>query len=658
MELGAFARCINLNKVNIPDGVTNIGDYAFWYCRSLESLDIPDSYSGELWTDFIDGCTGLKKLKLSKNIRRIEVDFSGLTSLQEVNINNGSAKYMSEDGVLYNRDKTELICYPNDKQQENYVAPESLIKILNGITSKKLKGITLLENVSEIKVGFAGCLNLEMINVDKDNQYYSSEDGVLYNRDKTELICYPNNKKQQSYVMPDNLTKIPWDFSNKNLKSITLSKNITNWGCSSENFENLQELNVNEDNLNYSSEDGILYNKYKTEIICWPSNKQTEKYITPDNLKILPWDIDLSNLKSITLGKSIEKIDYYLGNLNKLQEINVNEENQHYSSEDGVLFDKNKETLLQYPNNKEGESYTIPISVKKIGKNEEYNSWEGFGFNEKIKRITLTRNVEQINFDFSYCTKLQEINVDTDNSYFLSENGILFDKDKKKLISYPPDKEQEKLVIPKEIERIDCNFGYCTKLKEISVDENNNSYSSEDGILFNKDKTILLYYPANKDGESYTIPTNVAMIGYFPISEKESIYVGGFGMNKSLKNIMLNAKVNGVELNGCEKLQEINVDKDNQYLMAEDGVLFTKDQYVLISYPNGKEQTSYTIPNTVKLINFAFVTNLKELVIPSGVENVHFFKCPDLKVIIKSGSNLTMRDLKNWGLSESQVTFE
>ena len=420
MELGAFARCINLNKVNIPDGVTNIGDYAFWYCRSLESLDIPDSYSGELWTDFIDGCTGLKKLKLSKNIRRIEVDFSGLTSLQEVNIDNDSENYMSEDGILYNKYKTEL-------------------------------------------------------------------------------ICYPNNKKQQSYVMPDNLTKIPWDFSNKNLKSITLSKNITNWGCSSENFENLQELNVNEDNLNYSSEDGILYNKYKTEIICWPSNKQTEKYITPDNLKILPWDIDLSNLKSITLGKSIEKIDYYLGNLNNLQEINVNEENQHYSSEDGVLFDKNKEILLQYPNNKEGESYTIPISVKKIGKNEEYDSWKGFGFNEKIKRITLTRNVEQINFDFSYCTKLQEINVDTDNSYFLSENGILFDKDKKKLISYPPDKEQEKLVIPKEIERIDCNFGYCTKLKEISVDENNNSYSSEDGILFNKDKTILLYYPANKD---------------------------------------------------------------------------------------------------------------------------------------------------------------
>ncbi len=579
MELGAFARCINLNKVNIPDGVTNIGDYAFWYCRSLESLDIPDSYSGELWTDFIDGCTGLKKLKLSKNIRRIEVDFSGLTSLQEVNIDNDSENYMSEDGILYNKYKTEL-------------------------------------------------------------------------------ICYPNNKKQQSYVMPDNLTKIPWDFSNKNLKSITLSKNITNWGCSSENFENLQELNVNEDNLNYSSEDGILYNKYKTEIICWPSNKQTEKYITPDNLKILPWDIDLSNLKSITLGKSIEKIDYYLGNLNNLQEINVNEENQHYSSEDGVLFDKNKEILLQYPNNKEGESYTIPISVKKIGKNEEYDSWKGFGFNEKIKRITLTRNVEQINFDFSYCTKLQEINVDTDNSYFLSENGILFDKDKKKLISYPPDKEQEKLVIPKEIERIDCNFGYCTKLKEISVDENNNSYSSEDGILFNKDKTILLYYPANKDGESYTIPTNVAMIGYFPISEKESIYVGGFGMNKSLKNIMLNANVNVVELNGCEKLQEINVDKDNQYLMAEDGVLFTKNQEVLISYPNGKEQTSYTIPNTVKLINFAFVTNLKELVIPSGVENVHFFKCPDLQVIIKAGSNLTMRDLKNWGLSESQVTFE
>ena len=432
INCGAFAGCINLKRINIPDSVTDIGGYAFWYCRSLESLNMPNSVN-YLFNDTLTGCVSLKNIKLSKNIEGIDEKFSGLTSLQRIDIDNENAKYSSEDGILYNKDKTELICYPCDMQQENYVVPESVVEIANNIESKNIKSITLSKNVREIiSGGFENCINLEMINVDNNNQYYISEDGILYNKEKTELICYPNNKKEQSYVMPDSLTKIPWNFSNKNLKSITLSKNITNWGCSSENFESLQEINVNENNSNYSSENGVLFNKDKT-------------------------------------------------------------------------------TLLGYPRNKEGESYVIPTSVTEIG--TPFGDPNNGITNKNLKNITITRNVSKIYCDFSYCANLQNIDVDSENQNFTSEEGVLFDKDK----------------------------------------------------------------------------------------------------------------------------------------------------LVLIAYPSGKIQTSYIIPDGVKgLFGFNCI-NLKELVIPSSVYLVKesaFFGCPDLKVVIKKGSSLTMEDLEKSGLSESQITFE
>ena len=460
----------------------------------------------------LTGCVSLKNIKLSKNIERgIDEELSGLTSLQRIDIDNDAINYITENGILYNKNKTKLICYPCDMQQENYVVPESVVEIAKDIESKNIKSITLSKNVKIISGGFENCINLEMINVDNNNQYYISEDGILYNKEKTELICYPNNKKEQSYVMPDSLTEIPWDFSNKNLKSITLSKNITNWGCSPENFESLQEINVNENNSNYSSENGVLFNKEKTELICYPNNKKEQSYVMPDSLTEIPWDFSNKNLKSITLSKNITNWGCSPENFESLQEINVNENNSNYSSENGVLFNKEKTELICYPNNKKEQSYVIPTSVTEIG--TPFGNLNNVITNKNLKNITITRNVSKIHCDFSYCANLQNIDVDSENQNFTSEEGVLFYKDK----------------------------------------------------------------------------------------------------------------------------------------------------LALMAYPSGKTQTSYIIPDGVKALLGFNCINLKELIIPSSVSFIMddaFSGCPDLKVVIKKGSSLTMEDLEKRGLSESQITFE
>ena len=356
----------------------------------------------------LTGCVSLKNIKLSKNIERgIDEELSGLTSLQRIDIDNDAINYITENGILYNKNKTKLICYPCDMQQENYVVPESVVEIAKDIESKNIKSITLSKNVKIISGGFENCINLEMINVDNNNQYYISEDGILYNKEKTELICYPNNKKEQSYVMPDSLTEIPWDFSNKNLKSITLSKNITNWGCSSENFESLQEINVNENNSNYSSENGVLFNKEKTELICYPNNKKEQSYVIPTSVTEIgtPFGnlnnvITNKNLKNITITRNVSKIHCDFSYCANLQNIDVDSENQNFTSEEGVLFYKDKLALMAYPSGKTQTSYIIPDGVKAL-----------LGFNcINLKELIIPSSVSFIMDDaFSGCPDLKVV---------------------------------------------------------------------------------------------------------------------------------------------------------------------------------------------------------------------------------------------------------
>ncbi len=69
------------------------------------------------------------------------------------------------------------------------------------------------------------------------------------------------------------------------------------------------------------------------------------------------------------------------------------------------------------------------------------------------------------------------------------------------------------ITIPSSVTSIGVNVFYnCTGLTDITVDSNNSSFCSESGVLFNKDKTTLIYYPLGKNDSSYTIPDGVTVI--------------------------------------------------------------------------------------------------------------------------------------------------
>lgn len=249
-----------VKAVIIKDGITRIGFYAFYEYTALESITIPDSV---------------------KDIDRGA--FCECTSLKSISVNSSHPVYSDLNGVLFDKNRTQLLCYPAGKKDLSYVIPDSVMgigyyafkncSVLTSITvpdsieyladeafygCSGLKSIRIPDSVTGIgdnvfcgctsfesltipasvkRMGdfpFRECTSLVSINVDKNNPIYSDINGIVFNKDKTEIVCYPAGKKELSYVIPDTVTSIG-DFAFlecKNLESVTIPDSVTEIGDS------------------------------------------------------------------------------------------------------------------------------------------------------------------------------------------------------------------------------------------------------------------------------------------------------------------------------------------------------------------------------------------------------------------------------------------
>ena len=182
----AFYNCTSLASIKIPSSVTSIGDRAFSSCESLTSVTIPNSVTS-IGDDAFQSCT----------------------SLTSINVGESNTNYSSQDGVLFNKDKTELIRYPIGNTRTSYIIPNSVTSIDSW--------------------AFDGCTSLTSINVEESNANYSSQDGVLFNKDKTELIRYPIGNTRTSYIIPNSVTSIGDSafFGCTSLTSVTIPDSVT-----------------------------------------------------------------------------------------------------------------------------------------------------------------------------------------------------------------------------------------------------------------------------------------------------------------------------------------------------------------------------------------------------------------------------------------------
>lgn len=260
--------------------------------------------------------------------------------------------------------------------------------------------------------------SLKSVNVDPNNKMFISLDGVLFTKDKTILKYYPAGKMDNYYQMPDSVSYIDTAFGdNYYLESITFSKNLKRIGMYA-----------------FASCNGLTS-------VTFPEGTEI----------IEDWAfIGCQNLIEINIPSSVNNLGDAFIRCSKLSSINVDSDNKKYSSIDGVLLSKSQETLIKYPSAKTEVMFRIPSSVKKIS----YGAFNGL----------------------SYCNTIE-----------ISENVSSI---------------------------MDDSFNDYCSVSNIIVDKNNKYYSSDDGVLFNKNKTKIIYYPGGKTATTYSIPDGVVEIGY------------------------------------------------------------------------------------------------------------------------------------------------
>ncbi len=576
-----------VNRIEIPatiEGVpvTSLSSQVFRNCPQLKEIVLPETV-----TDFTKDTFGdskwYKEQKLNAKdhcviINQVMVDAVGLHNEKELIIPDG-VKRISKD-VLYDCGASSL---------ERIVIPDSVERIdehaFNNCHS--VQEVVMPETLTDIRYGAF-----------KDSIWESSDlvngckvvNGVLIYAEPAKHVDIPDGVKIigegsfdycdefESVTMPDSVTQICNAAFNhaSNISEITLSKNLESIGLAAFAYTKIEELH-------------------------------------------LP-----ASLRSCVGG---------LENMYHLKAITMDEDNPVFCVQDGVLFDKDMETLIMYPFSREDTTYIVPPTVKYL-ENSAFSTLY-------LQKVVLPEGLLGIGqYCFFLSSELNELIVPNSVEY-IGENAfdglpkvtrvsISSSADTIEKYAYFGCSSLTDVEIPEGVTTVkDAAFGCCKSLQTIhlsstvsdfsptaavssgitgyTVDENNPYYSAVDGLLLSKDGTVLCAYPYGRTDETFTIPASVKVIAPEVFNE-----------NENLKNVICS-----------EGLEEIG---DNAF--------------------NTSEIESITISDTVQKLGdsaFYLCRNLKSITIPKNVTEIGdfcFSQCASLKEVVIA-ANIKSLDLKN-----------
>ncbi len=198
----------------------------------------------------------------------------------------------------------------------------------------------------------------------------------------------------------------------------------------------------------------------------------------------------------------------------------------------------------------------------------------------------------------------------------------------------------KKMIIPKSVGWIATPVYWSNNSMEyIEVSDSNSTYSSENGVLYNKAKSSVLCYPSQKKESAFLVPDSVKSINlyafrfceyleYVDLNEIEELNEGSFWNCYKIKTIIIPASlksISGQPFVGCKALSGFIVDQGNKSFTTRDGILFSSDMRTMYRMPEGRTTSMYDIPNSVTTIYrgaFWLCKNITAVTIQQGVSDI------------------------------------
>ncbi len=522
----AFYDCSSLTSVTIPNSVTSIGEDAFYRCTSLTSVYITDiaawcniSFAGYYATPlcyannlYLNGEL-VTNLVIPEGVTEIKnFAFSGYESLKSITI--PSSVTTIGNYAFYWCSSLESITLPfvgatkdgTSNTHFGYIFGASSYSYNDDYVPASLKTVVITGGTSIGNYAFYNCFSLTSVTI--PNSVTSIGYGAFYGCDSLTSVTIPNSVKSigtEAFYNCDSITSvtIPNSVTSIGSSAFSACTSLTiyceaeskpsswNSGWKSSSIPvvwNCKNNEVADDGYIYTVIDGVRYSLKDNiaTVVEQPRNITEANILASITYKGVSYSVtsivkeafyNCRSLTNVTIGNSVTSIgNYAFYNCFSLTSVTIGnsvtsigyEAFKNCSSLTSVTFEEGSQLTsiggYAFYDCTSLTSITIPNSVTSIG-------YEAFEYCTSLTSVTIPNSVTSIGYmAFAYCDSLTSITVDKDNTVYCDIDGNLYTKDGKTLIQYAIGKKDTNFTIPNGVTSIGSSaFRDCTSLTSVTI---------------------------------------------------------------------------------------------------------------------------------------------------------------------------------------------